>query len=781
MQKLIQRVHMNCRHYIKPVFAALLSAALLLSGCGDSSRTSGQTENINFHIIEKVIPDPKKIFDNDPENQGRNIFPGMTDSDFQKSMFADAKLNLIQEDSFSDDGKLCFLYNIAYIITDGDKNFPGSTVNYSLYVLEAPYEEWRCYTLTPDCWSSGLSFISPSRILGVSDQGIYLGLYFINDQNRLVPGGIGLCSWDGSCRLLEELNTEFDFEDPLLFENLRLHSAGETLYAVSGDLTENGSSFSSYDAQFQPLRSKNLENRLSGCISTDSGALWYGFDQDQQLTVWDQPDGKKLFSLGNMVNTFSDFQLTRSATGDFILADVSGIWTGDGNSPLQKVLSFTEMGYTLQELFAVTINEDNSISLLVRFEDELYLLTLEQTEDTETQEITLVSYMAPALSNVAAAFNRQSDKYHITLIDPSAANDSEDYLKQLQLELAAGRGPDLISPWVIDLEDCIVNGYLEPLDDLIEDPSEYWPACLENGRTDGILYAVPYRTALSFMATSKSVAKDLNTWTLEQMISAVRNSSAEALQMGLNSLDLVLQYGLMTPDNPQFIDYEAGVSHLTEQPFLDFLEFAKEYGDTLNYSDQSQAAEYYANGRLAAYYLTMNQPSELLFASACFQDQGVLIGRPSAEGRGVRMSSDLLCLNSNSQYKEGAKEFLRYLISAEGQNRFVLNYSQYYQYGVFSCRRDVTETVLNNYQQNTNEESSVSYLGITAKTAPLTDKQVEQFWALFEDASYDFPWPQEIYEIACEELQPFFAGDCSAEEAAGKLDNRVQLYLDEHR
>lgn len=779
MQKLMQNFQNNYNHYINPVFAILLTAALLLSGCGDSSKTSGQTETINFHITEKKIPDPKEAFNNDPENQGRNIFPGVTDSDFQKSIFADARLNLIQEDSFSVGGKLCFLYNAAYV-KEGDNNFPSSTVNYYLYVLEAPYDEWRCYTLTPDCWSSELSFISPGRILGISDKGIYLGMYFLNDQNCLVPGGIGLCGWDGSCQLLDELMTEFDFENPLLFECLRLYSADETLYAVFGESTET-SHLSSYDAQLQPLRAKNLDYQLSGCISTDSGQLWYGFDQDQQLTVWDQPDGKRLCSLGNIVNTFSDFQLTQSAAGDFVLADVSGIWAGDGKSSLQKILSFTEEGYALQELLSVTINEDSSISLLVCFEDNLYLLTLEQTETAETREITLVSYMASNLSTAAAAFNRQNSKYHVTLVDPSSTNDSEDYLRQLQMEMAAGRGPDLISPWVIDLEDCIENGYLEPLDDLIEDASEYWPACLENGRTNGVLYAVPYRTALSFLVTSKSLAGDLETWTLEQMISAVKSSSAEALQMDLSSLDLVLQYGLMTPDNPQFIDYAAGVSHLAEQPFIDFLEFAKKYGDTLSYSDQNQAAEYYASGKLAVHSLTMNQPSDLLFAFSCFQDQGVLIGLPSSEGRGVRMSSDLLCINSNSPYKEGAKEFLRYLISAEGQSRFVQNYNQYYQFGVFSCRRDVTETVLNNYQKNVNEESSSTHLGITVKMAPFNEEQVEQFCSLFEDASYDFPWPQEIYEIACEELAPYFAGDCSAGESAEKLNNRVQLYFDERQ
>lgn len=53
--------------------------------------------------------------------------------------------------------------------------------------------------------------------------------------------------------------------------------------------------------------------------------------------------------------------------------------------------------------------------------------------------------------------------------------------------------------------------------------------------------------------------------------------------------------------------------------------------------------------------------------------------------------------------------------------------------------------------------------------------------ALFEDARPEPQIPSELADIIQEELAPFFAGDCSAEEAAGKLDNRVQLYLEERK
>lgn len=179
--------------------------------------------------------------------------------------------------------------------------------------------------------------------------------------------------------------------------------------------------------------------------------------------------------------------------------------------------------------------------------------------------------------------------------------------------------------WLIDMEGCIQNGYVAPLDDVIENPADYWEASLEGGKTNGSLYGLTYRCLRSSLFVSESLAGGLEAWTLEQMMEAVQKSPAQALQTGLDSMEIVLQYGLADRDNPQFIDYNAGVSHLKEQPFL---EFAEKYGDQLYYADTNceEAVDYYRNGMLAALYLTMYQPQELLLAAGCFQGKEVPIG-----------------------------------------------------------------------------------------------------------------------------------------------------------
>lgn len=786
----MQRIHhkINCK-YIKLMMVLFLTASLLLSGCGDSSQSSdrgnafqspdGQPADVAaepryYRITEKALLDPSIEFAQAPENQGKNYFSYMTDAAFADSVFANAPIELSLTDTFSADRRLVLLYNIVYVTDDSSE--VSETDSYCLYVLDPPYEQWQCFVLSAADWAihyADGSIFTPrlSRIAGAGDDGAYLS----------VSMGIVFYDWGGTCRLLEGIGTDAVFSDR------RLYSAGGTLYAVfSGGISAD--SFTSYDENFNPVLSQNLENSLCGMFSSGSESLWYGFDEEQNLTVWDKPNGTALFSLGSMVSPQFEFLLTRSADGEFVLADVSGIWTGDGSMSLQKVLSFAENGYDLQELLVLSTNRDGSLSLVVRFEDILSLLTLEETDAADREEITLVSSDTASLEAVIAAFNRQNDEYRVVLVNPFDSEDIDTFCQQLQMEISAGRGPDLMDTWLIDMDGCIQNGYIAPLDDIIENPSEYWEVSLEGGKTNGGLYGLTYRFLLSSLFISESLAGGLDAWTLEQMMEAVQKSPAKALQMGLDSMGIVLQYGLADRDNTRFIDYNAGTSHLTEQPFLDFLEFAKKYGDNLYYADTNceEAADYYQDGMLAALYLTMYQPQELLFASGCFQGKEVLIGMPAAQGRGIYMEPVQICLNSNSSSKAGAKEFLRYLMSTDGQLKFQKNDRIKIKAG-FSCRRDVTEILLDEYQEKAKKNAEDGWLstaglwGISVEQTPLTAEQLEQFWALLESAKPEPSIPAELEAMVREELAPYFAGECSAEEAAGKLDNRVQNYLNEQK
>ena len=69
----------------------------------------------------------------------------------------------------------------------------------------------------------------------------------------------------------------------------------------------------------------------------------------------------------------------------------------------------------------------------------------------------------------------------VVLVNPFDSGDINTFCQQMQLELSAGRGPDLMDAWTIDMEGCIQNGYIAPLDDIMENPSDYWEVSMERG------------------------------------------------------------------------------------------------------------------------------------------------------------------------------------------------------------------------------------------------------------------------------------------------------------
>lgn len=260
MQKTFQR-NISKKNSVKAILAALLAASLLLSGCGDSSGSSGRdaagsatdADTLYFSSTEKAIPDPKTGFESNPGNQGKKYFPGMTDATFSESPYAEAKVILSPVNTYCADGKLYFLYSILYQMEDPEEL--AYTSSYCLAALQAPYEQWEYHIFSTDGLGADPAY-SPGvqRILAADREGLYI----------LLSDSLAFYGWDGNIRSLDEieLNT-----DPLYLYQLALYPVGEELYLISAG------SVISCDRDYRPVLTRNLEHTICGCISRDQECL----------------------------------------------------------------------------------------------------------------------------------------------------------------------------------------------------------------------------------------------------------------------------------------------------------------------------------------------------------------------------------------------------------------------------------------------------------------------------------------------------------------------------
>ena len=127
--------------------------------------------------------------------------------------------------------------------------------------------------------------------------------------------------------------------------------------------------------------------------------------------------------------------------------------------------------------------------------------------------------------------------------------------------------------------------------------------------------------------------------------------------------------------------------------------------------------------------------------------------------------------------------FLRFLISEREQERYAMyGNTEMIQEGYTSgttgafpvlkdaYRKKVTKAVREDYK-NSFYISDISY----------TDEMVDWVYFMRDHAKPDDAKVYAVYRIVMEELNPYFDGSISAQEAAERLQNRVQLYLNERQ
>lgn len=721
------------------VVITLLLLNILFSGCGDSPQPVVDIEeNVvdSYKLTEQQMPDPQEAM---PEE-----------------FWEDPTWTLREEESYLVDGDW-YLLSLFYIKGSG-------AVSACMQVMDASYDQWESHEIS----YRQLKEITGGwveSVAGVDDEGVLLELTYPEKDEHV----LGYYRWDGTWEPLLEISESLN--DALWCRTQ------EGLWAASGV----SRIMSVFDQEGQERYSQSLSGKVVGIIENpaENTFFWYGFEREE-LVLWNRENGEVTRRVTDQINPYGDFCMAYSSAGELLLADMEHVWLyGEEAQESRELFSFQEMGFPLDEIYGCGIQDDGTLFFYVGYDGEKYLLTAEvrdTTEGSEKQEITIaVNELGVGMRKLIAKYNRQSENYYATIIMPTEGESLEDYHRRIQLEMAAGRGPDLIGQYVINEHEAAAQGYLEPLDGVVGDMSLFLESAFQSGQIDGVTYGIPYSCRPYFLTVSKQVTEKTS-WTLEEMMEEVRNSPAEVLEYGRNGVGIVMYYGLYDEENKALIDWEKGESHLTETTFLELLAFAKKYADTGTYPEE-ELMQRLGEGTIAGADLDITNPGELNKMKNCFGGEEVLIGYPRESGNGIYINTRLFYMNRGASAKEGAIDFLQYLLSEEGQRK----YMEYNLWENLSVRNSVNEYSLERYQRSImdppvqRQEGNRFYWEETF----LDDEQINQFWWLLDKAIPEPSRAEELRSLVEEELEPYFNGDRSAEEVAAVLDSRVQLYLDE--
>ena len=528
-----------------------------------------------------------------------------------------------------------------------------------------------------------------------------------------------------------------------------------------------------YDSDGRPCGQIVLDGFLEeGIVNPVTGDMtWYGGSR-AGLRLWRNVRKPSSYELLTEVAPYES-KAAYDPEGNLYVADAQAVWLLEEQP--RKILSFLETGYKLEELYNIYIQDNGNIRCYVSLDGTLRLLELQRKaagEPTMKQDILLDGTPDDIfLAQLVTRFNLENTKYRILFLEP------EQY-SRVPVEIATGQGPDLLILSASHAAEYAAKGYLQNLEGIVEDPSLFLDAAMANGRIDGLTYGIPYCCTLDFPIFSEEVVGTRTSWTVEEMMQTIENSGAETLFWYFsdpNALQIVMHYGLYDNENPAYIDWKRGESHLTEAPFARLLQFAKKYGDTGEY-EMSEILSLTESGKIAGVAVNMQKPGDLDYAENFFPGGASYVGYPASDGkRGVYTMAQCVYVNQATEQLEGIREFFRFMLSEEAQKLCVADGMCYR----LPVRLSTIDDLLRQEQSKAEDPKEYGTGPIYWLEDGLDERQLQIFQELLEEARpYDF-YAMELYDLIYEELTPYFQGDRSLEETVTILDSRVQVYLNE--
>lgn len=426
----------------------------------------------------------------------------------------------------------------------------------------------------------------------------------------------------------------------------------------------------------------------------------------------------------------------------------------------------------------------------------IVFLTQEE-EDTkkEKQEISLACYFTgDSLDKMIGMFNAENKDYRVIVKE----YDWDD-TQRLQIELTTGKGPDLISMDMINVDDYVQKGILEDLTSYLEDSSilskdMLLSKVLELYTIDGTLACIPPSFGIKTVMGRESELSGIDKWTIDEFLTYVdahRGATVfEGNTFGQTREALVLVVWQSQPE--RWVDWEAREAKFDSEDFIELIEYAAGYEAKYD-EDKSVTINKIRDGRVIFHDSTISDMENYLYSKGIYEGDMRVIGYPSWDGISRHGLGEINAfgINASSANKQGAWEFIEYMVASqtgrprETRSDFASGFPTLKT--AFEKMLEIwsTPNMVKGEDGIEREEpigsKNVSRNNETVKIRyyAASDEDIEFVRELINGMFYVQRGRSVIDDILFEELSVCFNGQRSPEETAKIIQNRAQLYLHE--
>ena len=390
------------------------------------------------------------------------------------------------------------------------------------------------------------------------------------------------------------------------------------------------------------------------------------------------------------------------------------------------------------------------------------------------------------LESAVDAYNAQSEKYYVEIVDylPEKYDSAvyEASSDRFKMDLATGKGTDIVEVGALISDELGYAGVLMDLNTFLTDEAKqekYLGNILECIQTGEALYAVAPAFSLELIVGDGSKLGMENGWTLEEMLKCFERNGKDISALAKGGALPMSYFTAYSIDD--FMDWGTGTANFCNEEFYRLLEFAKtaDTGEFIRPTRQSVSA-----GTHLASCEKLVGMGDIQYFKWLFGENMTVKGYPGhGTGVAVEMGYRAVGICPYSQCPEGAWDFLEFYLGVTWLEEYE-SFSD--AFPGFPINRQVFEKELENSMQEYYEDGSRRTLrwgeGDTPSFYANTQEDVDDLRKVIALADRRaFSVTSVIIEIVEEEISGYYAGAATAEQTAQKIQNRVQLYLDEQK
>lgn len=652
---------------------------------------------------------------------------------------------------------------------------------YSGYITNSAFSEKESFVFMPKenekIRSAALSETGTSAILTVLDGETFI---YILDRNGNLTDTI-------SCG---ELISEADYFADIIScgEGFYISLSYKTLvYAdKNGNISEN-----------------NDITNIYGLINNSEGVPCVLFDNNDKLTLAEL-DSNGITEQVVCDNIGSTINVVGTGTGDYQLSALcsDGLY-GLKDGKWLRITDFSDNDFKTHNIISVIMTDDSEYVITLHDDTTCEMRCLSKSDISEIKQKKIIKMANTGGGNLdiydssIKKFNSENEEYKIEMIN--YASDDRDYnqvLDALNLDILSGNAPDIVKfdpnipgSYFVDLYPLMDNDPDLNRDDFVE-------GFLEGMESNGKLLQIYPTFMINTLCIKDKFAGGLKEWDFEQLESICKNLPDD---MGIisgedvfSSADMFMQLF----NYREFIDLKNASCNFDSPKFIEQMQFIKDNQigltgstDGVGLAVDEQIYDFRNNHYLLTNAFIRSYHDFKIYEQVHGGEPCTFIGCPSDSGNGSYCSIPTgYSIMANSQNIDGAWNFLKYyLFEDEEKNILFSGFSGLEE--KLSDQLEDNKTLHTSEDPETGEQKNIDLYSMfepgsseptNIELEPFSDEQAVEYNNLVRNAlKNSCATNDEIKYILLEELTYYFEGECSAEDASEKIQDRVSIFLSE--